>query len=126
MGNKHRLQMQRRKEDIRQPKPSNRAPNYEYDKPEHEDTTRHKINQYICWTCGGAITTIDRDYGVTPAMLACRATLGCKGNMHSQRYMVDQTLIPEYEWFRPHKLPRDPGMRQHIQMGGLDIRRIES
>lgn len=127
--NKKRLQMQRRTIPAPQ-KPKRQAdgaPEYEYTKYDHEDPDRNKVNQYTCWTCGGVITTIDRDYGTTPAMLNCRATPLCMGTMHSARYQVDQTLIPDYEWFRPAKLPRhNPDMRQHLQMGGLDIRKVES
>jgi len=114
---KHRLQMQRRNIPIVQPKPPKAAP---------EDVTSRRINQYTCWTCGGVITTIDRNTGVTPAMLACRATEGCDGTMNSHRYTVDQNLTPDYEWYKPAKLPRDHDMRQYIEMGGLIIRKIES
>lgn len=83
-----------------------------------------RINQYTCWTCGGVITTIDRDKGVTPAMLACRATEGCEGTMHSHRYQVSPTLKPDHEWYKPAKLPKDREMQQYIEMGGLVVRKI--
>lgn len=114
MGKK-RLQMQRRVQPARDVKPDDGVPDYEYAKYPNEDPNRNKVNQYSCWTCGGVITTVDRDYGTTPAMLNCQATKGCNGTMHSARYQVDQTLKPDYEWFRPARLPRNnPGMRQHL------------
>lgn len=84
-----------------------------------------RINQYTCQTCGGEIVTIDRHEGVTPAMLACRATPGCEGSMWSHRYQVDKTLTPGWEWYMPEKLPKGV-MREHVQMGGLLLRRIEN
>lgn len=114
MGNKHKLQMQRRNVPIQMPvgKQSEISPSI-------------RLNQYTCWTCNGVITTIDRDEGVTPAMLACRVTEGCDGTMHSHRYMVDSNLTPDYEWYTPAKLPRDPDMREYVERGGLLIRKIE-
>lgn len=85
-----------------------------------------KINQYTCQLCGGHIVTIDRDEGTTAMLLGCRATPGCKGSMVSEMYQVDQTLTPDHEWYKPHKVPRDPGMRDHVQRGGLLLRKIES
>ena len=112
---KHRLQMQRRNVPIIQPKPPKSSPAEEIDNP---------INQYTCSTCGGTITTIDRNVGTTPMMLVCRATEGCYGSMHSHMYTVDQNLTPDHEWYKPAKLPKGE-MREHVQMGGLLIRRIE-
>lgn len=83
------------------------------------------INQYICQTCGGVITTIDRDDGTTSFMLDCRVTPGCPGRMQSAVYLVDQTLTPNWEWYMPEKLPKERSMRQHVRMGGLLIRKIE-
>lgn len=121
-----KLQMQRRiKSEPKRPKqPKDGKPKYKYIKPDHEDPNRKKINQYTCRTCAGVITTVDRDYGTTTVMLNCRATEGCTGTMDSSYYQVEQALTPQYEWFRPAKLPRDSGMRWHLQMGGLAIRPI--
>jgi len=82
------------------------------------------INQYTCPVCGETITTINRIDGTTPAMITC-PTEGCRGNMHSAYYMVDQDLTPDHEWYKPSKLPRDPDMRQHVKLGGLLLRKIE-
>jgi len=91
-------------------------------KPEQDN---RRINQYTCETCGGVITTIDRVPGTTPFSLVCRATPGCNGRSYSSMYRVQPGLTPTHEWYKPDKLPRDPGMRQHVQMGGLLIRPVE-
>lgn len=86
-----------------------------------------RINQYRCKECGGTITTIDRDPGVTPFMLACRATGGCNGTMLSSTYRVAPGLTPDHEWYKPDSLKGlSPGMRDHVERGGLLIRKIES
>lgn len=81
------------------------------------------INQYICSTCHGRITTINSNEGVTPMMVQCYATDGCNGSMHSQFYRVDQNLIADYEWHTPKKLPKGD-MRQYVKMGGLMLRKL--
>lgn len=85
------------------------------------------INMYTCDTCHGAIVTIDRAEGVTPMLLACRASETCKGMMHSHWYAHSvQNYKPNYEWYRPAKLDEfDEGMKDHIQSGGLVLRKIE-
>lgn len=83
-----------------------------------------KINQYTCNQCSGIITTIDRDHGTTPFYLNCRATPGCGGSMRSSMYLVDQTLKPDHEWYKPTGKIRNRAMREHVRMGGLDIRPI--
>jgi hypothetical protein len=84
-----------------------------------------KINTYTCNACGKSIVTDEVDKGTTPMFLACRATEGCSGRMTSGMYQVDQSLTPTFEWYRPRKLPRNPAMRQHVEMGGLMIRKRE-
>jgi len=91
-----------------------------------EDSSQpERINQYTCRTCGGVITTIDRDEGTTPMMLACRATRGCDGSMFSSMYRVAPYLTPEWEWYRPEKLPKGE-MRDYVEAGGLLLRKIEA
>lgn len=88
---------------------------------------RNVVNQYTCMTCGGVITTVDIHQGVTPSMLVCRATLGCEGSMNSHYYRVDQSLTPTHEWYMPdeREMKRlSPGMRQHVESGGLKIRPV--
>ena len=122
MSKKFRLQMQRR-----QPVTWNSVAAYaEPTKEVGVSNPRNKINQYTCWTCHGEITTVDRQEGTTPAMLACRVTEGCNGTMHSHRYTCGQNLTPDYEWYKPEKLPRNPDMRLHVEMGGLMLRKIEA
>lgn len=88
-------------------------------------SSKGKINQYTCATCGKSITTIDRDDGVTPMMLACRATPGCWGTSVSHMYHSSlQSLTPDHEWYRPDKLPKDRDMRQYVKQGGLLIRKL--
>lgn len=83
-----------------------------------------KINQYVCDTCGGVITTIDRDNGTTPFFMDCRVTAGCPGAMRSAMYRVEQSLTPDYEWVAPTNAVRRREMREHVAMGGLMIRPI--
>jgi len=88
-------------------------------------TRANPVNQYTCSECKQTITTIDRHEGTTPFMLPCKATPGCRGLMVSAMYAVDQTLAPTHEWYKPGKLPKNPGMREHVAQGGLLIRPIK-
>ena len=82
-------------------------------------------NSYTCQVCGKSIVTIDIDDGVTPFMLACRATPGCAGIMRSGFYVaVDQSAEPDYEWFMPKSFKGySREMVEHLKKGGLDIRK---
>jgi len=113
--NKHRLQMQWRKPEYDRPLPPEKVAEY---------TPNQRLNQYTCRTCGKTITTVDRDEGTTPMMLACRATQGCDGSMFSAMYRVDPNLTPDWEWYKPAKLPKGD-MREYVEMGGLLLREIE-
>lgn len=86
---------------------------------------RGRINQYTCQKCGSVITTIDIDEGTTPMMLPCQVTNKCKGWMRSGFYLVDQHLTPDHEWYKPVELPMHRAEREHVQMGGLLIRKVE-
>ena len=89
-----------------------------------------RINIYICKHAHKTITR-DRDRGVTPMMLLCR-TSGCKEFAKSCMYDVPQDQIPTHEWYKPtsEELARlysgDQFIRMnaHVNMGGLDIRKI--
>lgn len=96
------------------------------------------INQYVCHTCGGRITTVIRDDGTTPMMITCRATtpttaLTCRGVAQSQFYRADlipqdPQPIPEWEWYKPSmvELTRaSQKVRDHVRKGSLLIRRID-
>lgn len=89
-------------------------------------------NVYTCRKCGGKTITIDIHDGVTPFMLGCRASGrdgDCDGMAESSFYRVHPaTPDAEWEWFKPEgaeyrKLSR--AMRDHVDKGGLDIRKIE-
>lgn len=118
MSKKFRMQMQRRPVRSMDIRPIKAASEPDNDQPQ-------RINQYTCRTCGKTITTIDRDEGTTPMMLACRATEGCNGSMFSAMYRVAPYLTPEWEWYKPTKLPKGD-MREYVEMGGLMLRKIEA
>ena len=85
-----------------------------------------KCNSYRCDTCKKIIVTVDRDDGVTPFMLGCRATKNCGGMMQSAMY-TDWRRNPTFEWRKatPEEYAKaSPGMKEHFDMGGLDIHRI--
>ena len=86
-----------------------------------------RLNMYTCRECHGNIVTVDRDEGVTPFMLKCRAWPGCGGPMQSHFYRgVTERETPTYEWFKPTDLTGlDEGMREHVERGGLVLRKIE-
>jgi hypothetical protein len=91
----------------------------------------NKKNVYTCRLCGGSIVTIDIDEGVTPFMIECKANEDCDGVMHSSFYSVDQSLEPEFEWYKPTSFDHYPSeyrkdMIRHVEDGGLDIRRIKN
>jgi len=86
-------------------------------------------NVYVCQLCGGEVVTVDADEGVTPFMIECRSTPECEGDMYSSFYQVDQSLAPQFEWYKPTSLDQYPeghreAMKKHIEDGGLDIRPI--
>ncbi len=89
------------------------------------DTQLNKINVYTCKKCGGKIVTIDRDAGVTPFMIACRATVGCIGNMVSSSYRCDQSLTPTWEWHKKKRIFATSDTRDYIRRGGLLLRKIK-
>jgi len=86
-----------------------------------------RLNIYVCETCRGHIVTRDRDAGVTPFMVGCRATPGCDGMMKSSMYRVfDQSMAESHEWYRPDSGPEglSPGLRAHVEQGGLLLRPV--
>jgi hypothetical protein len=89
-----------------------------------------KKNVYTCTTCGFDFVTIDRDVGTTPFMTSCKNPKLCKGQSRSSFYSVDQNLVATYEWYAPDQREiRDiikPRVLQHIAMGGLLLRKIET
>lgn len=92
------------------------------------------VNSYRCDTCSRYTVTIDRHKGVTPMFLGCRADgteTGCDGRAVSMCYPKGPRpswAVPAWEWYKPDadELRRmDPAMRDHIQRGGLALRKIE-
>jgi hypothetical protein len=101
----------------------------------------NRKNAYYCETCHGYIVTIDRDGGVTPMFLGCRATDGCAGMSRSMMYPTEPwperdglghaiPTEPTWEWYRPDAAElareRDAGTLEHVRKGGLLLRRIET
>ena len=85
------------------------------------------LNAYTCKTCGESIVTKDVDEGTTPMMLACRATEECEGTMESHMYR-GVTGEPDFVWRKPSAKEygeAGPDMRQHFDLGGLDIFRVQ-
>jgi len=83
-------------------------------------------NIYVCDTCRGHIVTVDRDKGVTPFAILCRATKGCGGLMQSSMYRVfDQRIRAGFEWYEPTEtelVTESPATRAHVARGGLLLR----
>ncbi len=87
-------------------------------------------NVYTCRRCGGQTITRDVDDGTTPFLIGCRASGRegvCDGLAESSFYRVSAGAPDAvWEWFRPtgseyRKLNRM--MREHVDRGGLDLRR---
>lgn len=98
--------------------------------PTPAQSFRGKLNIYTCDTCRGHIVTIDMDAGTTPFMIACHAVQEgegqCKGRMTSSMYRVfDQSMRPDYEWYRPTGYVI-PNLRDHVNRGGLLMRKHEA
>jgi len=95
--------------------------------------SKGEVNVYVCQKCKGHTVTVDRDEGVTPFILGCRAdgtTYGCKGMAESSFYRPTfKPGLPAWEWYKPDQAElhrtRDANMLRHYAMGGLNIRRIE-
>ena len=85
------------------------------------------MNRYVCEVCKGNIVTINREQGVTPFMLKCRARNNCKGWMLSGFYREFITKMPSYEWRKPTEeeyKALHPEMKEHVDKGGLMIYKI--
>lgn len=86
-------------------------------------------NSYTCRVCGGTITTLDIDEGVTPMFVLCRYTKGCRGDMVSAAYHVNPSAPHQYEWYKPDADElasiKDDGLLEHYRLGGLALRRRE-
>lgn len=89
--------------------------------------SKGQVNVYTCGMCRGETVTVDVDNGVTPFMLRCRATEGCVGDATSSFYRPRAGHAePAWEWYKPSAsevAKLSPGMRAHVEMGGLEIRK---
>lgn len=99
---------------------------------ETEDLTG-RINGWQCADCGRTTYAIHVAHGVTPFMIGCRATLGCKGVTQSMFYPKAEPSqhvkdAVEWEWYRQSLKKakkaerRAPGSIKHRENGGLEIR----
>lgn len=83
-------------------------------------------NMYHCESCGHTLVTIDKDIGTTPFMISCGGHNGCEGGtMKSMMYRVPEYLTPAYEWIKPNINEVNERMKQHVENGGLIIRKIQ-
>lgn len=90
-----------------------------------------RINVYICQRCGTYTVTVDVDKGVTPFMIGCQnGTTDCTGDAYSQMYPSGPKPAwipePQWEWYKPTGEAYDKlslAMKEHIDNGGLNIRR---
>lgn len=95
------------------------------------DADPNKVNCYRCTDdhCGHITKTIDRDRGTTPFMFKCeKCGHWAKSSFYSD---IAPHVKPTIEWYRPSldetlKMRRKPAQLEHILMGGLEYRRIES
>lgn len=88
---------------------------------------KHRLNIYTCDECRRHIVTRDIEHGVSPFMIGCEATPGCKGMMRSSMYRVfDQTMAETHHWYRPESLELlGDWERDHVEKGGLLLRKAD-
>lgn len=96
------------------------------------------INCYVCKRCDKPTRTVNRDEGVTPFAIECRATPGCGGPATSLMYRCSPTERPGWEWIRPtaeefeewltaHRMERFRGeLEQHVSRGGMLLRKLDA
>lgn len=89
------------------------------------DSVIGRKNIYICNTCSRKVVTRDNDKGVTPFSILCRAKNGCEGLMYSSFYQCDQSLTPQFEWYRPETREEAGENIGHVMMGGLILRKVQ-
>lgn len=88
---------------------------------------RGEVNAWRCPDCGRSTVAVHVDDGVTPFLLGCRATEGCRGRAVSAMYRptADERASVAWEWYRPSERwarRKGPEMLDHVRMGGLAIR----
>jgi hypothetical protein len=89
-----------------------------------------RVNSYVCEACGEVVVTIDKHPGATPAFVS-HGMFGaeCEGSTTSTWYRVRQeyAIYATHEWYRPSRTQlrlEDGPMRDHVERGGLMLRRI--
>lgn len=89
--------------------------------------SRNRINVYIC-AYGHQTVTLDADEGVTPFIIGCDRR-NCGLDARSSFYHDSlQDREPTHEWYTPSEAEQrklDRWTREHVQKGGLILRRIE-
>jgi hypothetical protein len=89
---------------------------------------KNMTNIYQC-PYGHQTITVDLVEGTTPMMLRCKQKAddgihNCTQMAMSLWYKVDQTLKPEYEWYKPDSLKGlNSEEREHVKLGGLLLRK---
>jgi hypothetical protein len=96
--------------------------------------THPRENVYTCRKCGGFTVTVDLDEGITPYLLACRASGkhgDCPGMAESSGYPIGprpkHIPDPQWEWYKPGELElreASPELRDYALHGGLFLRRL--
>lgn len=102
-----------------------------------------RVGAFNAYTCpaGHVTVTIDRDAGVTPAFISCPheemrgnqpVAVACEDRASSSWYRLPADVLwarmATHEWYRPDDAERrklDRGVADHVNRGGLLIRRIE-
>lgn len=89
-----------------------------------------RVNTYTC-PRGHQTVTRDLDEGTTPMSILCaEGGHGCMQGAWSAFYKVPDGLSPTHEFYRPTERQlrraekRVPGTRDHVERGGLLLRRI--
>lgn len=96
------------------------------------DGFRHKmwkLNVYVC-PKKHLTTTVDVDEGVTPFMLGCKMP-GCNEMAQSSFYPKQRPIpmhipMPLWEWYKPDINKVSSFERDHVEKGGLLLRRRTS
>jgi transcription elongation factor Elf1 len=88
----------------------------------------NRFNCYVCSSCNYITKTVDVHKGTTPMFLGCNS---CGKQAISTWYKdIAPEQKPELEWYTPTlkefiKLRNNPGMVDHILMGGLELRKVK-
>lgn len=78
-----------------------------------------KKNSYQCELCGLEFVTVNLADGVTPFMVACRATPNCNGMAESSFYQIDQSRPADWGWFKPSQEQIEYKVRSTLALQGI-------